>query len=250
MKTLRVAHLYGTLLNLYGDRGNILALKYRCEQRGIGFEVEDVGLGEALIPDAYDLLFIGGGPDREQQRVAGDLVETKGEAVREAVQSGMVTLAVCGGYQLLGHFYRDADGGQLPGVGAFDLETIHPGDQAKRCIGNVVVRWEKGLIIGFENHGGRTRLGAGVQPLGRVEVGYGNNGEDGYEGVRVNNAFGTYIHGSLLPKNPAFADHLIELALARRYGEEPLTPLDDSLEMRARAVAEAISRGEARSARP
>jgi CobQ-like glutamine amidotransferase family enzyme len=242
-RRLRVAHLYGSLLNLYGDRGNILTLSYRCKRRGIGFEVTDIGLGEPFEPQGYDLVFVGGGPDREQRRVADDLVATKSGPLKDAVASGVVTLAVCGGYQLLGHFYRDAGGEELAGVGVFDLHTIHPGDQAQRCIGNVIVDWQGNQIVGFENHGGRTYLGDGVQPLGRVESGYGNNGADGLEGARVNNAFGTYIHGSLLPKNPVLADHLIQLALDRRYGEEPLPPLDNSYEERARAVATAIARG-------
>jgi lipid II isoglutaminyl synthase (glutamine-hydrolysing) len=242
-RTLRVAHLYGSLLNLYGDRGNILTLRYRCQRRSIGFEVTDIGLGKRFVAESYDLVFVGGGPDREQRRVADDLVETKGESLRQAVAAGVVTLAVCGGYQLLGNYYRDAGGDEMPGVGVFNMHTIHPGDQAQRCIGNVVVNWEGNSIVGFENHGGRTYLGEGVQPLGRVENGYGNNGEDGLEGARVNNAFGTYIHGSLLPKNPVLADRLIKIALDRRYGEELLAPLDDGYEERARAVATAIARG-------
>ena len=240
-RTLRVAHLYGSLLNLYGDRGNVLTLRHRCRQRGIGFEVEDIGLGERFNPSSYDLVFVGGGPDREQRRVANDLVEQKGEALREAVAAGAVTLAVCGGYQLLGRFYRDASGEELPGVGVFDLHTAHPGEQARRCIGNVVVDWEGTTIVGFENHGGRTYLGPGVSPLGRVVTGYGNNGEDRTEGAHMANAYGTYIHGSLLPKNPALADRLIKLALDRRYGEEPLSPIDDRYEERARKVAIAIA---------
>ncbi|MEX2238454.1 MAG: glutamine amidotransferase [Dehalococcoidia bacterium] len=245
-RELRVGHLYGSLLNLYGDRGNILTLKYRCEQRGIGFVVEDIGLGKTFEPSGYDLLFVGGGPDREQQRVADDLVDLKAVPLREAADSGQVILAVCGGYQLLGHYYREAGGEELPGAGVLDLHTEHPGDQARRCIGNIIARWDEGMIVGFENHGGRTRLGPTAQPLATVEVGYGNNGEDDLEGARQGNVFGTYIHGSLLPKNPAFADYLIGLALSRRYGEEPLAPLDDSLELRARAVAEGIARREHR----
>jgi lipid II isoglutaminyl synthase (glutamine-hydrolysing) len=240
-RTLRVAHLYGSLLNLYGDRGNILTLRYRCRQRRIGFEADDIGLGQPIDPSAYDLIFVGGGPDREQRRVADDLVEQKGEALREAVADGVVTLAVCGGYQLLGRFYRDASGEELPGVGVFDLHTVHPGDQAQRCIGNIVVDWQDTKIVGFENHGGRTYLGEGVAPLGRVAVGYGNNGEDGTEGACVENAYGTYVHGSLLPKNPRLADHLVQIALDRRYGAEPLLPLDNSYEDRARSVAMEIA---------
>jgi lipid II isoglutaminyl synthase (glutamine-hydrolysing) len=247
-RTLRVAHLYGAMLNLYGDRGNILTLKYRCQKRDIWFEVEEIGIGATFRPGTCDLLFIGGGPDREQRRVADDLVGSKAEAVREAVAGGIVTLAVCGGYQLLGHYYRDADGTELPGIGVFDMHTIHPGDQSRRCIGNILVDWQGVSIVGFENHGGRTYLAPGTKPLARVIAGYGNNGEDGWEGARTMNAFGTYVHGSLLPKNPALADFLIHLALGRRYGEEPLPRLDDALERRAFAVAESIARSERRPA--
>lgn len=250
-RTLRVAHLYGSLLNLYGDRGNILTLKYRCEKRGIAFEVVDVGLGESVDPSASDLIFVGGGPDREQRRVAEDLVAVKGSALRDAAAAGQVMLAVCGGYQLFGHYYREASGEDMAGVGVFDLRTEHPGDQAQRCIGNIIVELSipevfDRLVVGFENHGGRTYLGPGSTPLARVQTGYGNNGEDGQEGARTGNAFGTYIHGSLLPKNPAFADYLIALALEGRYGAEPLAPLDNGLEERARKVAMGIARSGAR----
>jgi hypothetical protein len=235
---LRLAHLYPKLMNLYGDRGNILSLRRRCQQRGITLVVDELTLGEALDPAAYDLIFIGGAQDREQQRVAADLLETKAEALHQAVKQGVVLLAVCGGYQLLGRHYRPAVGEELAGVGIFDAWTVHPGPTARRFIGNVVVRWQGGTLVGFENHGGRTYLGPTAQPLAKVIAGFGNNGRDGSEGaLQGENAFGTYLHGSLLPKNPRFADHLIAQALKRRYGEVELTPLDDALEERAHAEA-------------
>jgi len=235
--SLRLAHLYPKLMNIYGDRGNIMCLRRRCEQRGIALVVDELELGESLDAGAYDMIFIGGAQDREQQRVAADLGEVKGEPLRQAVEEGVVVLAVCGGYQLLGRYYRPAVGEDLPGVGVFDLSTVHPGPTAKRFIGNVVVRWEGGTLVGFENHGGRTYLGSGARPLARVVAGYGNNGRDGTEGAVYKNAFGTYLHGSLLPKNPRFSDHLIAQALRRRYGEVDLSPLDDALEERAHAEA-------------
>ncbi|HEY8489580.1 MAG TPA: glutamine amidotransferase [Dehalococcoidia bacterium] len=242
-RTLRLAHLYPSLMNLYGDRGNILCLQRRCQARGIDLVVDELGLGDPFDPAAYDLVFIGGGQDREQRRVAEDLTRGKGAAVREAVEAGTPTLAVCGGFQLFGRFYRTAEGEELPGLGIFDMETVHPGEDAPRCIGNVVAEWEDGTLVGFENHGGRTYLGPGTRPLARVRIGFGNNGEDGTEGAVRGNAFGTYLHGSLLPKNPRFADRLISLALRRRYGDGTLPPLDDALEEAAhRAAAAAAER--------
>jgi CobQ-like glutamine amidotransferase family enzyme len=235
---LRLAHLYPKLMNLYGDRGNIISLRRRCQQRGIALAVDELALGDALDPAAYDLIFIGGAQDREQQRVAADLLETKAEALHQAVEQGVVLLAVCGGYQLLGRHYRPAAGEELAGVGIFDAWTVHPGPTAKRFIGNVVVRWQGRTLVGFENHGGRTYLGPSAQPLAKVVAGFGNNGSDGSEGVlQGENAFGTYLHGSLLPKNPRFADHLIAQALRRRYGQVELARLDDVLEERAHAEA-------------
>jgi CobQ-like glutamine amidotransferase family enzyme len=234
---LRLAHLYPRLMNIYGDRGNIMCLRRRCEQREIGLEVEELELGDRLGAQEVDLLFIGGAQDREQRRVAEDLAASKGEPLREAVEAGAVLLAVCGGYQLMGRFYRTGEGEELPGVGVFDLWTEHPGPRARRFIGNVVVEWRGGTLVGFENHGGRTHLGDGVEPLGRVVAGFGNNGEDGGEGATHRNAYGTYLHGSLLPKNPLFADHLIETALRRRYPEAALARLDDGVEEAAHAEA-------------
>jgi lipid II isoglutaminyl synthase (glutamine-hydrolysing) len=238
---LRVAHLYPRLMNIYGDRGNIMCLRRRCEARGVGFELTELGPGDALDPGAHDLIFAGGAQDREQRGVADDLLRAKADAIREAVESDVVLLAVCGAYQLFGRFYREASGAELHGAGIFDLHTEHPGDGAKRLIGNIVAEWDSPsgvqTIVGFENHGGRTRLGQGVRPLARVRHGYGNNGEDGTEGAVYRNAIGTYVHGSLLPKNPALADHIISLALRRRHGDVALAPLDDRAEQRAHAAA-------------
>ena len=244
--TLRVVHLYPRLMNIYGDRGNIMCLRHRCEARGIGFELTELGLREPLQPLAHDLIFAGGAQDREQRGVADDLLATKADAVREAVESDVALLAVCGAYQLFGRFYREASGNELPGVGIFDLHTEHPGPSAKRLIGNIVadvlpaVERAPSLlvtIVGFENHGGRTRLGPGASPLARVRHGYGNNGEDGFEGAVYRNAIGTYIHGSLLPKNPLLADEIIRTALRRVHGDIELVPIDDRAEERAHAAA-------------
>ncbi len=241
---LRIAHLYPRLMNIYGDRGNILCLVRRCRDRGIEVEVTERSLGDPLDPAACDLIFAGGAQDREQRRVADDLRSVKGEALREAGEAGVTVLAVCGAYQLFGRFYRDASGAELEGAALFDLWTEHPGPGAKRLIGNVVAELcpepgeEASTLVGFENHGGRTYLGAGARPLARVQSGFGNNGHDSTEGARYKNAFGTYLHGSLLPKNPRFADRLIELALGRRYGDDiRLPPLDDRLEEKAHDAA-------------
>lgn len=236
-KRLRVAHLYPKLMNIYGDRGNIMCLKRRCESRGIGFEVEELSIGDQLNADRTDLVFIGGAQDREQRLVARDLRLVKGEALQEAVANGVTVLAVCGGYQLMGRYYRGADGEELPGVGLLDLWTEHPGEGAQRCIGNIVIEWDGRTLVGFENHGGRTYLGEGVQPLGRVVAGYGNNGRDGNEGATREGVFGTYMHGALLPKNPAFADHVIQTALSRKHKGITLPPIDDRVEEQAHAVA-------------
>lgn len=240
---LRIAHLYADLMNIYGDRGNVIVLRRRAEWRGITVTVSAIGLGQTLDWQDYDLIVVGGGQDRQQTLIAADLRQTKGAALLAAVADGRVILAVCGGYQLLGRFYRGADGVDLPGLGLFDLHTIHPGPAVARCVGNVLVRcdWDasRRSLVGFENHGGRTYLGPTCKPLGAVVVGSGNNGVDGGEGGRVGNAYGTYMHGSLLPKNPWFADHLILCALQRCYGmATTLAPLDDSVES---AAHEAIT---------
>lgn len=234
---LRLTWLYPNLLNVYGDRGNVIALQRRCAARGITLEVVEIGVGEPFDPQAYDLIFIGGGQDKEQQIVAKDLQQGKGAAVRAAIEAGVPALAVCGGYELFGHYYREANGFLLPGISVFDLRTEHPGEAAPRCIGNLAVEWEGGTAVGFENHGGRVYLGERVRPWARVLAGFGNNGEDGTEGAVYKNAYGTFLH-VVLPKNPDFADHLLRLALQRKYGRDiELPPIDDALERRAHEEA-------------
>ena len=214
--TLTLGHLYPAQLNLYGDRGNIITLQRRCQMRGIALRVVSLGIGDALAPDEYDLLFIGGGQDREQAPVSQDIFDMKGIGLWAAVEDDMPVLAVCGGYQLLAHYYRPASGPDMRGLGIFDAWTIHKGANIPRCIGDIAIEWNGSTLVGFENHGGRTYLGT-AKPLGKVLKGHGNNSEDHSEGAVYRNAFGTYLHGSLLPKNPHFADHLLALALHRSY---------------------------------
>jgi CobQ-like glutamine amidotransferase family enzyme len=240
---LRLLALYPEQMNIYADRGNILFLQRRCEWRGIDFAHATAGPGESLDPGAHDLLYLGGGQDRDQVAVAADMVESKREAVAAAVDDGAAMLAVCGGYQLLGHSYQLGDE-RLPGLGVVDLVTVR--EPGPRLIGNVAIEVDLGTgrrtLAGFENHGGRTYFGPDAEPLGRVLAGHGNNGKDGLEGVRRANLIGTYLHGPLLPKNAWLADHLIARALERRYGERPtLEPLDDELEHSAEASARAVA---------
>jgi len=232
-----LAHLYPKLMNLYGDRGNIICLRCRCQARDIELAVDELDLGDRFDSRRYDLIFMGGGQDREQRRVVGDLIDVKGDAIRRAIDDGVPALAVCGGYQLFARYYRPAVGDDLPGLGIFDAHTEHPGEDVARCIGNVVAEWDGATLVGFENHGGRTFLGPDARPLARVRVGFGNNGRDGTEGAVYRNAYGTYLHGSLLPKNPRFADHLLRLALRRSHPDATLAPLDDTLEDAAHAAA-------------
>lgn len=234
---LDLVHLYPRLLNLYGDRGNIITLQRRCAWRGIVMHVHEVGIGQRFPEVSADILFMGGDQDREQEAMVADLRTNHAAAIQRTVESDVPFLAVCGSYQLLQKYYHPADGPDLQGLGIFDAYTVHPGHNVPRCVGNIVVEWEHGTIVGFENHGGRTYLDGATQPLGRVITGFGNNGKDGMEGARIRNVFGTYVHGSLLPKNPAFADLLIELALHRRYPDTELQPLDDALEHRAHEAA-------------
>lgn len=236
-RQLRLGHLYPSLMNIYGDRGNIICLTRRCRLRGIELEVVPLEIDDEIDPGGFDLLFMGGGQDREQGLVAADLAELKGGPLREAVERGVPFLGVCGGYQFAGRFYRGAGGVELPGAGIFDMYTLHPGPKAPRLIGNLVAEWDGGTLVGFENHGGRTYLGPRAQPLARVLHGNGNDGESGHEGARYLNAFGCYLHGPVLPKNPSLADRLIGLALARRYGDGTLEALDDVLETRAHDAA-------------
>ncbi len=242
---LRILALYPEQMNIYADRGNIIFFQRRCEWRGIGFEYVGAGAGESIDPTAHDLIYMGGGQDRDQRMVAGDLVETKRSALGSAVDDGAVLLAVCGGYQLLGHSYQLGEE-RIGGLELADLETVR--EPGERLIGNVAIESDLGtgarLIAGFENHGGRTRLGPSAEPLGKVVKGFGNNGTDGFEGVRRANMIGTYLHGPLLPKNAWLADRLIELALERRYGKPvQLDPLDDTLEAAAHQSARAAALG-------
>ena len=238
---LRICHLYPDLMNLYGDRGNILTLTRRCLWRGIEVDTTSVSLGEPLAPGDYDILFMGGGQDYEQSILMEDLLSGKKELIKEAIENGKVFLGICGGLQLLGKYYRTHEGEDIEGIGALNLWT-HGSHQ--RMIGNMVFRCDflkknsfDGLVVGFENHSGKTYLGQGVSPLGTVVKGFGNNGEDAFEGAHYNNVFCSYSHGSLLPKNPALADHLITLALKNKYSEfEELAALDDGFEANARTA--------------
>ncbi|MEA2273394.1 MAG: hypothetical protein QOI98_2102, partial [Solirubrobacteraceae bacterium] len=211
---LRVCALYPDVMNIYADRGNLLMLERRCEWRGIGFSLASAGMGDPLDPDAHDLFYIGGGQDRDQRLCAYDLVETKREGLHAAAARDVPILAVCGGYQLLGSSYRLGDE-DIPGVELVDLVTVR--EPGPRLIGNVAIEVDVGdgprVLAGFENHGGRTRLGAGEAPLGRVIRGHGNDDASGSEGVRRGSVVGTYLHGPLLPKNAWFADWLIATAL-------------------------------------
>jgi CobQ-like glutamine amidotransferase family enzyme len=234
-----VGHLYPNYLNIYADRGNIAVLARRAAWRGHELEVRSLSVGDEIHPGEHDLLYVGGGQDREQALVAEDLA-TKAAGVLEAVAGGAAVLAVCGGYQLLGRSYRDLHGADLPGIGLFPLETVAG---TTRMIGDVLLEceleWgERRTLAGFENHAGRTLLDSSAEPLGRVIAGFGNDGESGREGCRVGRAVGTYLHGPLLPRNPWFADWLLAQALAHRLGEPPeLEPLPDELETQAHAVS-------------
>jgi CobQ-like glutamine amidotransferase family enzyme len=235
---LRLCSLYPELMNIYADRGNIQVLRARCEWRGIGFELAGATLGDGLDPDAHDFFYMGGGQDRDQALCAEDMVATKREALHAAADRGAVVLAVCGGYQLLGHEY-EMEGRRLPGVGLVDLRTVR--EPGPRLIGNCAIEADLGdgprVIAGFENHGGRTYLGAGDQALGRVLKGLGNNGKDGHEGVRRGNVIGTYLHGPLLPKNMWLADRLIELALDTELARLPGDELEDAAHLSAERAA-------------
>jgi CobQ-like glutamine amidotransferase family enzyme len=245
MTQIRVGHLYPDYLNIYADRGNIAVLARRAARRGHELVVTAIGMGDRLEPGAHDLLYVGGGQDREQLLVARDLV-AKTEALHRAVDEGAAVLAVCGGYQLLGRGYRGFHGEDMPGVGLFPLETVAG---QRRMIGDVLLeceleRGDRQTLAGFENHAGRTHLDADAQPLGRVVAGFGNDGESGYEGCRLGRAIGTYLHGPLLPRNPWLADWLLRQALAHAEDGDPpdLEPLPDELEAAAHAVAAARAR--------
>lgn len=236
---VRVAHLYPDRMNIYADRGNLAVLRRRLEWRGLALDVSEVGLGDEIDPEQCDLVYLGGGQDRDQELVAHDLVATKADALRSAAADGAVLLAVCGGYQLAGAGYTAVDGSRMPGIRVLDVDTEAG---PTRLIGDVVIDSEVGgtpiRVVGYENHAGRTRLGPGSVPLGRVVHGHGNDGTSGAEGAVTGRSIGTYLHGPVLPKNPALADLVLGWALEHRTAESVvLDPLDDDLEVRANAAA-------------
>ena len=231
---LKICHMYPDVLNLYGDRGNVRCLQQRLRWRGIDSAVERLPIGAQARLGDFDLVFIGGGQDFEQQVLLEDLHRGKDREIRAAIEDGIPFLTICGGYQMLGHYYETYDGQRCDFIGALDLYTV---GSKQRMIGNYKFQCgpESGgsLVVGFENHSGKTRLGPGVEPLGKVLAGFGNNGEDGTEGARYKNVFGTYSHGPLLPKNPALCDFILLTALQRKYGAAELSPLDDAAELAA-----------------
>lgn len=250
-RSIRVVTLYPEVMDVYADRGNLLAVQARCRVLGVGVEVIAVGMGDAL-PSEADLVLIGGGQDREQRRIAPDLA-AKGSALRAWADSDTAMLAVCGGFQLFGNFYRTGAGEELPGVGLFDVTTVAPAPGMPRCIGDMLAQSDLagvGELVGFENHGGRTYLGPRALAFARVRHGFGNNGDDGTEGAVYREAIGTYLHGSVLPKNPALLDRLILAALRHRYGAEASIEAtrDEYAERAHRAAADvARKRGRANS---
>lgn len=237
-KSLRIAWLYPDLMSTYGDRGNVFVLKKRCQWRGIEATVVPITLEtKPSMLKQCDLIFMGGAQDRQQKLASQDFLRTKSPVVKEMIENGTPALFVCAAYQFVGKYYKPYQGEPIPGAGIWDLYTEHPGDQAKRCIGNTVAEiinpkdLEGTIMVGFENHGGRTHLGSSMKPLAKVISGYGNNGEDGYEGATYKYTIGSYFHGPLLPKNPAIADWLIQKAVGGK-----LSVLDTALEDRANAA--------------
>lgn len=253
---LVIAWLYPDLMSTYGDRGNVICLSKRCQWRGIDIEVKNITLETPISElEKCDLIFMGGAQDRQQKLAGEDFLKNKGPQVKKMVEGNIPALFVCAAYQAAGHYYRPYQGEDIPGPGIFDVKTIHPGDQAKRLIGNIAAeiialntsdggrlnvgeamtppRWRE-TIVGFENHGGRTYVGKKMKPLAKVLKGFGNNGEDGYEGAVYKNSIGSYLHGPLLPKNPHLADWFISRALEIKYQKDiKLEPIDDTLEWQA-----------------
>ena len=236
--TLELAYLYPKLLNIYGDRGNVLTLQKRCKIRGINLNITTIDIKENIDFGKFDIYFVGGGQDQEQVLVSEDL-QSKKNGLIDSIENNAVFLAVCGGYQLLGKFYRAQNGVELKGIEALDLYTIAG---SKRMIGNVLCidLESKKTLVGFENHSGKTYLGTSLKPLAKIVRGGGNNGEDGFEGVRYKNIFGTYLHGSLLPKNPDLTDRIIKLALEKRGLKMPEVMIDNSIEVFAHKMAEKL----------
>jgi len=231
MKKIRLAHLYPKLLNIYGDGGNILTLKKRCEWRGIDIEIDEINIGDPI--SGHDIYFMGGGQDRQQVEVSEEMTKNK-EFFVDEYNNDAVFLGICGGYQLMGQYYQPHEAKRLEGIGILDAYTVAG---STRFIGNVSAKVDylsPDTIVGFENHSGLTYLNGDTQPIAQVIVGNGNNGQDRCEGARSRNAFGTYLHGSFLPKNPHFADYLIKLALKKKYNDDiELAPLDDAIELKA-----------------
>lgn len=228
---LKICHMYPDVLNLYGDRGNVICMTQRLKWRGIEASVTKLPIGRQESLAGFDLVFIGGGQDFEQQVLLDDLHRGKDKEIVAAINDGVTFLTICGGYQMMGNYYETYDHQRCDFIGAVDLHTI---GSKQRMIGNYKYQCTENaggsVVIGFENHSGKTYLGSGIQPLGKVLAGFGNNGEDGTEGVHYKNLFGTYSHGPLLPKNPELCDLILKTALERRYGTVELAPLDDSAE--------------------
>ncbi len=232
MYDLNICHLYPDLLNLYGDRGNIIALTKRAQWRDINISISNISIGDVFDPGKYDIIFLGGGQDYEQEIIQNDLLKNKASGIKEGIEGNRVFLCICGGYQLLGKYYRTSEGTEIELLGVLDLYTIA---DKKRMIGNIVIECEflksetsNGTLVGFENHSGKTYHGPTLKPLGKVLKGFGNNGKDGFEGAIYKNVYCSYLHGSLLPKNPVFTDYLISLAIFRKYGETLLPKTIDN----------------------
>lgn len=238
MYKLNICHLYPDILNLYGDRGNVMALEKRCLWRGIQVDIFNISIGDLFDSEEYDIIFIGGGQHYDQEIVLDDLIQEKGTEIKNAINNNKVFMAICGGYQLLGKHYTTLDNKEIELLGALDIWTVAGED---RLIGNCVFECDflinencDGKIVGFENHAGKTYLGEDIKPLGKVIKGYGNNGEDGFEGALYNNVHCSYSHGSLLPKNPSLTDHLISVALKQKYKDfVSLQSLNDEFEIKA-----------------
>lgn len=230
---LTLAHLYPDLMNIYGDQGNVQALKFRCQQRQIKLIIRPIHLNDPLPPGSFDLLFGGGGQDQQQQLISNDLFSRR-SVLLKAAQNHIPMLTICGSYQLFGQYFQPFSGPKMTGIAIFDAYTVA---SKQRKIGNIIIKTEWGELVGFENHSGNTFLMPDAKPLGKVILGFGNNGRDKTEGAAKNNVFGCYLHGSLLPKNPHFCDYLIQLALANKYGPVKIKPLNDQLEWQAHFAA-------------
>jgi len=235
---LTIGWLYPDLMSTYGDRGNIMTLQKRCEWRGIDVKIEKILIETNKTRlEECDLIFMGGAQDTQQEIVNKDLFENKGKILKEKINTRIPGLYVCGAYQFLGKYYKTAEGKRLPGLEIFPIHTENPGENTQRLIGNIVAKTENTTIVGFENHGGRTYLEDKILAFGKVQKGFGNNGEDGTEGILFKNSIGTYLHGPILPKNPEIADFLIQKALEIKYGERiELEALDDTTEQKAKEV--------------